>query len=124
MSAAKARSRGFTLIEVMVALAILSVAVLAAFKLLRESTVALMGVRERVVADIIADNALIEAMTQPQPPAIAITRGTIDMAGELWAWRQTVAATSDPDLIRVDVTVGRSGSDDTLAAATGFRGVH
>ncbi|MDX2222798.1 MAG: type II secretion system minor pseudopilin GspI [Rhodospirillaceae bacterium] len=117
-------ARGFTLIEVLVALSILSIGVLAAFKLVRESTLALGGVRERVMADIVADNTLIETLAQPQPPVVTMTRGEVDMAGARWTWRRTVTPTSDPDLLRIDIEVGRGDASGALARVTGFRGTH
>lgn len=118
------RARGFTLIEVLVALSILSVAVLAAFKLLRESTSAFSAVRDRAIAEIVADNAVVEAVTHPAPLDLGMTHGEVEMAGQRWTWRRSVGATSDSGLIRIDITVGRGGTGDVVTAVTAFRGAH
>lgn len=96
--------QGFTLIELLVALAVFSLAALALLNLSGENTRSAARVETRTLGGIVAENLAVEAMIAP-----AIGEGTssgrIALAGRDWRWTRTVAATEDPDLVRVDIRV-------------------
>ncbi len=95
---------GFTLIELLVALAVFSLAALALLNLSGENTRSAARVETRTLGGIVAENLAVEAMIAP-----AIGEGTsagrTPLAGRDWRWPRTVAATEDPDIIRVDIRV-------------------
>jgi general secretion pathway protein I len=102
---AERREAGFTLIEIMVALAVFSLAVLA---LLRVETLTVRGaatVDTVMLARIVAGNVAAEAVTDARAPAIGRATGTEANGGRRWRWQRDVAGTPDPSVVRIDVAV-------------------
>lgn len=96
---------GFTLIEIMVALVVFSLAAMALIRL-EGATIRSAGVLDRtMLAQMVARNVAIEAVTEAQAPAAGATRGAEVNGGALWSWTRTVAPTGDPRIVRVDVAV-------------------
>ena len=95
---------GFSLIEVMVALAIFGLAAVALLRLQGVSLASAVTLSDRQYAAIVARNQALEAMLSLAPPTTAQGR---ERAGRReWAWRRAVAPGPDPGtlLIAVDVT--------------------
>lgn len=108
--------RGFSLIEVMVGLAIVSVALFAALRASGAATANSDDYRLRLLARWVAGNTLATAqLARPLPP-LGETRGEVLQAGERFVWLQTVAATPNPRFRRVDVVIRRAGPEATRAA--------
>ncbi|HVF93720.1 MAG TPA: type II secretion system minor pseudopilin GspI [Sphingomonas sp.] len=102
---------GFTLIEIMVALAVFSLAVLA---LIRLQGVTIRGASildETMVAGLVARNVAIEAVTDATPPASGRSNGVEDNGGRRWTWVRQVAPTGNPDIVRIDVAVSGPGGN-------------
>lgn len=97
--------RGFTLIEMVVALAVFSLAAMALINLTTESARSAARVDERVLGDLLADNLAVEAVTSLDPPAFGETGGERTLAGRTWRWTRAVAGTADPDVLQVHVRV-------------------
>ncbi|WCM51791.1 type II secretion system minor pseudopilin GspI [Pseudomonas sp. WJP1] len=113
------RMGGFTLLEVMVALAIfatLATAVLSASQyVVRQAGAA----EERLLAAWVADNQLNELRLQSLPVSAQPQR-MVSMAGRDWVVRQYVGVASDPHGVPVEVEVGLAGRDQTLFRASGW----
>jgi general secretion pathway protein I len=119
---AHAAEWGFTLVEVLVALGILSIAVLALLHVQGQSAAATSAVRDRLLAEIAAENILVETVAAPDDLVAGVTEGESAVAGQSWHWTQTIAATSDRDIKRIDVIVRGAAEDQPIAALTAFRG--
>lgn len=96
---------GFTLLEMLVALAIFS---LAAFALLRlqgatASNVAI--IHDQAIAQMVARNIAVEALSDPLPPTMGTTSGQSANAGGDWFWTRTVEPSPEPRIqaIRIEV---------------------
>lgn len=114
--------RGFTLIEMMVALAIFSLAALALVRLQGATVRNASAVEAQAMAQIVANNLAVEAMTAPGAPSIGKSDGSEQNGGRQWRWRRTIAKTADPAIVRIDIAVadagGRTLSTLTLARLT------
>jgi general secretion pathway protein I len=113
---------GFTLLEMLVALTVLSLAVLALVNLAGENSRTGVVIEERVFAGVVADNRAVEALTSPQPPALGETSGSEVAAERVWRWTRRVSETPEPGVLRVDIAVMGEGGDQVLSAVTIFRG--
>ena len=115
------RARGFTLVEVLVALAIVSIALMAALRAAGQATNAVGELRLRLLAGWVAENRLAEHHARGDWLALGIVRGTQGQGGVEFAWREEVIATPNAAFRRVDVFVSAPGSDArTIARLTGF----
>jgi general secretion pathway protein I len=114
------RADGFTLIEVMVALAVLGLAVLALIRLGAANARTASAVEDALLADIVAENAVVDALTAPQPPAFGTTSGPVVNAGRNWIVERTVSRTDDAGLIRISVDV-RAADGPGASGLTAFR---
>ncbi|MBJ6982802.1 type II secretion system minor pseudopilin GspI [Luteimonas sp. MC1572] len=116
-------ARGFSLIEMLVALAVFALAVLGLLNLAGESTRTAVAIEERVLAAVVADNVAVEAMTIDTRLLGDDAHGSETAGGRDWRWTRTVAATADASLLRVDITVMPPGEERVAAELALFRGV-
>ena len=117
----RARQGGFTLIEIMVALAVFSLAALA---LLRLESATIRGAAildSTVAAGMVAQSVAVDAMTSAQPPAAGSQRGSDANGGHRWAWTRNVSAIGDGQVMRIDVAVADPRGGSVLARATMVR---
>ncbi len=118
----RATSRGFTLIEVMVALIIVALSLTAVTASMSQMINAAQTMRERTYASWIAQNRIAELRLAPASPKLGATSGEVLYANADWAWRTVVSATGVDELYRIDVSVSFAGSDDVIRMVTGFVG--
>jgi general secretion pathway protein I len=116
------RNRGFTLIEVMVALAIVAFSLATVAASLGQMIDTASAMRERTYASWIAQNEIAEMRLANVIPEVSATSGELDYAGTEWAWRAVVSETGVENLFRVDVTVSYAGSPDGIRTVSGFIG--
>lgn len=116
------REQGFTLIEMVVALAIFSLAALALLKLEGATMSATAHLADQGVGQIVARNLMVEVMTDPRAPVIGETNGSVTNGGRTWRWTRVTKRTDDARLLRVDIAVADAAG--RRAAALSFaRGV-
>ena len=112
---------GFTLIEVLVALAIISIALLAALRAAGQGTNSFGELRARLLAGWVAENLLAEQRARGAWLPLGIQRGTVRQGGIEFAWREEVIATPNAAFRRVDVFVFAAPEEPrSLARLTGF----
>ncbi len=101
---ARPRQSGFTLLEVLVALAILAIALITGLKAISQNVNNASYLRDKTLAQWVAQNQLNELRLSGQwPPAEA--SGTAQMAGHEWNWRMSVEEVAVDDLRRVNIMV-------------------
>lgn len=116
------RIAGFTLIEVMVALAIAALGLSAVAASVSQMVDAATSMQQRSYANWIAQNKIAEMRLANVIPEINSTSGQLDYAGMEWEWRATVSETGIENLFRVDVTVSRAGGEEAFRPVSGFIG--
>jgi general secretion pathway protein I len=115
------RRSGFTLIEVLVALAIVSIALLSALRAAGQGTNNVGELRSRLLAGWVAENLLAEHRARRDWLPPGIQRGTGHQGGLDFAWREEVIATPNPSFRRVDVRVFATAEEShSLAHLAGF----
>ena len=106
--------RGFTLLEMLVALAVFSLAALALLRL-EGATVRQTGqLDEKMIAQLVARNLAVETLTDPAPPSVGATSGVTENGGRNWRWSRTTSRTPDQRLVRVDISVATSRTPSVL----------
>ena len=98
---------GFTLIEVLVALAIVAIGMAAVLGALSSAASTTAYLRDKTFAEWVALNqiATLRLKMHTAPPATGNTTGEVDFAGRSWHWRQEVTATEVKGILRIDVKV-------------------
>lgn len=116
------RADGFTLIEVMVALSIFSIAILALLKVGSENAKAMAAVEARFMANIVAENKLVEAVFIAPNLEMGFDDGTSDLARRHWVWERTVTPTAEQKFSKVEIAIKGDESGFVITKLSGFRG--
>lgn len=112
---------GFTLVEVLVAVAVLAIALAAVISAMAQQARNAGYLRDKTLALWVAHNRLAELQLEPELPATGRSDGKAEMSGLQWTWRVAIASTEDPYLNRVEIQVYAPDQDETaLASLTGF----
>ncbi len=117
------RQRGFTLLEVMVAMAITALGLSATYYAVMQSIGAIDRLQQKTFAHWIAINQLTEMRLQQQVAETGENNGDLEYADQRWIWRSRVSATGVDNLFRVDIEVSKENSpDDVVSDIVGFIG--
>lgn len=104
------RTRGFTLIEVLVALGIVAIALVAGL----QATAALTNNAQRqsdvMLAHVCAENELIRLRLAKQMPAVGDAEQACEQGGQAFVVRLRVATTPNPNFRRIDAQVFTQGA--------------
>lgn len=111
-------SSGFTLIEVIVAVAVIAFGLAATIKTVSTVTRNTAYLNERIVATWVAQNAMALYELDIEKDAAKETTGTEELAGVEWHWKKVLVDTEDPDIQRVEIEVRRDSEKDSQVYAT------
>lgn len=121
--------RGFTLLEVLVALAIFALVAASVLIASARSVRTASQLEDKTLAMWVADNRLVELQLADTPPADGRDQGQVEFAGRRWLWQSEIEATSEPAMRRVTLWVApeqRSASGDLrereVVSLSGFLG--
>ena len=110
----RSQARGFTLLEVMVALAIVALGMMAVHAQLNRYAVGASIIENKVLASWIASNRIAELSVAPQWPALGETREEVDFAQRTWIWHTQISETPVENLRRVDVSVALANQPEQI----------
>jgi general secretion pathway protein I len=97
--------RGFTLIEVLVALAIVTLGMAALLGTLNSAAGTAGYLQDKTLAEWIALNQVSKMRLASQGPSKGDSEGEIDYAGRKWKWSQNVDDGPLPGVLRIAVKV-------------------
>lgn len=107
--------RGFTLVEVLVALAIVAITLGAGLRAAGALTGNAQRLSDVTMAHWCADNALVELRLGKQLPGRGETTIECNQLGRRWSGRVTASDTPNPNFRRIDVLIA---DEDGRALAT------
>nr|WP_315229335.1 type II secretion system minor pseudopilin GspI [uncultured Albidiferax sp.] len=99
------KNRGFTLIEVLVALAIVSIALIAGLQATQALTTNATRQTDVLLAHLCAENQLIAMRLSAQMPNVGDSTQQCEQAGHVYEVRLNVMPTPNPSFRRVDAQV-------------------
>ncbi|MET1256728.1 type II secretion system minor pseudopilin GspI [Aliikangiella maris] len=104
--------KGFTLLEVLIAMVIFGTTVAFLVRNLTEQQRAHTDIGVRTIAHWVALNKMAEVRMAEQWPDIGVTRGDMEMRDHKWYWLQTVSNTSEKQLRQVEIEVRMEQDDE------------
>ena len=110
---------GFTLLEILVALAVMVIAMTALWKGLSQGIAVSQGLPDRVVARWIAQNRITLRQAMGEWPDPRTYTGTEQMGGQTWYWQEKVVNTGQAQMRSIEVSVG-PGEKTMLISLQGF----
>ncbi|AAM35589.1 type II secretion system minor pseudopilin GspI [Xanthomonas citri pv. citri] len=114
-------SGGFSLLELMVALAIFGMAVVGLLNLSGESARTAMVLEERALAAVVAENQAIEATLAPASAIRAPANGQVMLGGRSWEWQRQSLPAGAAGLLRIEVRVRAAGQMQEVASLSMLR---
>jgi general secretion pathway protein I len=117
-------ARGFTLIEVLVALVIVAVSMTGAILVVTQRARDGTYLRDKTLAHWIAMNLLTERRLQTAAPRLGKSSDGLEFGGRQWRWTIEVSETAVDSMRRLDVRVrtAEAPEESALATLSGFFG--
>ncbi|NQZ25782.1 MAG: type II secretion system minor pseudopilin GspI [Colwellia sp.] len=115
--ARKAKQSGFTLLEVMLAMAVFAIAGVALLGVADNNYRHISHLEEQMFANWVASNQLVEVSLDKTWPPKNNRKGKVEMAGRTWYWQQKVIKTNNKELRSIIMEV-RLNEDDELVTAS------
>lgn len=103
------KQKGFTLIEVMVAVGIFAVAGAAVMKATYEHLRSVSSLEQLTFATWVANNQLTESTLRAKIkwPLKNNDTGEVELAGQRWFWKQEIKKTADASLFQITIIVSQ-----------------
>lgn len=101
--------RGFTLLEVLIALAIVAVSVGALLGTITSSASNVIYLKDKTLAEWVALNRLTEVRIAPQMPPKGRRTGNAEMGGMRWQWEEEVTELPVKGMFRIDIRARPTG---------------
>jgi len=112
-SHASGYDKGFTLLEVLVALAILAIALAAIVKVSANQALSTEHLRNKTLAHWVAMNQIAQLQLTQQWPKPGKKRGTEEMGLHKWHWQSVTASTPDERVRQIMIEVYHEREDES-----------
>lgn len=117
----KVNARGFTLLEVMLALLIFALTGTAIMKAATDHLNGVSQIEDITFATWVANNRLTQLNIYTPWPPKDNEKGSEIMAGRTWYWQQKILKTPDEDLLGIEISVGTDENyERTVTSVTSY----
>ncbi|MEZ5893090.1 MAG: type II secretion system minor pseudopilin GspI [Parvularculaceae bacterium] len=123
MRSNRASQHGFTLIETLVALAVMGFIVTALLTLIAQNTRFALSMRDKEAASIAADNLMVEAMVLRAALETGDSGGDVEVGGRTFSWTRSIIETGVENVLRIDISVFDPQTEQMLAHTVSMRRV-
>lgn len=113
---------GFSLLELLVAVAVLSLAAVTMIEHQTGGARMTSRVQVQALAAFVAENRLALLKTQDVAPRTGSKTGEEEQLGVAFRWREEVRVISGSDMLALNIVVSLENSEAPVATLTGFRG--
>ena len=113
-------SKGFSLLEVAIALLILSTSVIAIYQVISSSTISTFELEDRYIAREIGNNRVALMNTIDIPQGTGTREGVIDMAGFEWEWREEISKGPAINVYEYSILIKKSSATNYIYEARGY----
>jgi len=119
----RTNQKGVSLVETLVALAVMGFVVVALLALIGQNTRFAASLQERNLAGIAADNLMVEALVVPSALETGESDGEVSVGERTLGWRRVVGETGVDGVLRIEISVIDPASGQILARAATMRRV-
>ena len=114
------KNKGFSLIEVVVALVILSTSVVAIYNLILSTSGSIYKLEDHYLSKEVANNriALIHTLEKPNQPGLR--SGSMDMGGKTWIWEESFNNGITKDFLEYQIIIKAKDSKDYVYKINGY----
>jgi len=111
---------GFTLLEIIIALAIVVVALIGIYGGLVKNVKNTAAIDERLVANWVAANAIAEMRLASRQGTLNLKSDSVDMGGRNWRYEMTAQDAPNPLIAKVDVQVFYADGNEPSNTVTAY----
>ena len=111
---------GFSLIEVVVALFILSTSIIVLYNLIISTSVSIFNLQDHYLSKEVANNRIALIHSVEKPSINSNRNGYMDMGGKSWVWQENFKEGDSKDFIQYEILIKLKDSESYHYRAQGF----
>ena len=116
----KFHTEGFSLIEVIVSLVVLSISILAIYQVIVSNTTSILYVEDRYLAKEVTNNRVALINTMQKPRNETRRTGIMKMGNKVWRWEEIIEMNSSNEFYEYEIIVRRDGSNYAIYKTKGY----
>ena len=112
--------KGFTLLEVLVALLVIAMTMTAASQSVSSSSRTLSRLQESTFARWVAESEMANIQLGLVKPTAGLASGETLLGGRQWQWQRSITVAADPELRRVKIAVATTDHHQPSSTLVAF----
>ena len=112
--------KGFSLIEVVVALVILSTSILAIYNVILSTSGSIYRLEDHYLAKEVANNRIVLMHTVEKPKKSGIRNGSMEMGSKTWLWEESYSDGITKDFLEYQILIKSEGSANFIYKTNGY----